>query len=84
MSADAPPIYSHPGELNTKHTVPFPKCKSCGKPKRPAPETLLKLGAAEIDDPARELYGLCERCRRLHYQTAMKSLADGAPAERKL
>jgi|SRR5271165_2534933 len=82
MSADAPPVYSHPGELNTEHTVPFPKCTGCGKPKRPAPESLLQWVAANVNDQARELYSLCERCRRLHYQTAMRSMVDGAPREK--
>lgn len=74
MSPDAPPVYSQPGELSTKRTVAFPKCTLCGTPKRPAPETLLQWAAANVDDHARELYGLCESCRRLHYQTVMKAM----------
>jgi formate hydrogenlyase subunit 6/NADH:ubiquinone oxidoreductase subunit I len=82
MSPDSPPVYAQPGELTTTHTVPFPPCKRCGKPKRPAPETLLPWLAANVNDQARELYSLCERCRRLHYQTAMKSMVDGTPGEK--
>ena len=82
MSADSPPVYALPGELSTAHTVPFPPCKRCGKPKRPAPETLLPWLAANVSDQAHKLYSLCERCKRLHYQTAMKSMVDGTPKER--
>ena len=81
MSGNAPPVYSHPGELNTTHTVPFPPCKGCGKPTRPTPEAFVHRVAESVHDPARELYGLCESCRRLHYQTAMKAMLDGAPKE---
>jgi formate hydrogenlyase subunit 6/NADH:ubiquinone oxidoreductase subunit I len=81
MSAEAPPVYSSPGALDTSHTVPFPACKRCGKPKRPTSESLLHSAAGQIDDQTRELYDLCERCRRLHYQTSMKSMLSGSLAE---
>jgi len=81
MSADAPPVYSRHGELDIRHIVPFPPCKGCGKPKRPAPEALLHWAAGNIDDRARELYGLCERCRRLHYQTSLKAMLSDSLAE---
>jgi len=74
MSADSPPVYSRARELDAKHDVPFPACKACGKPKRPAPETLLRWAAPSIDDQTRELYQLCEGCRRLHYQNSMKPI----------
>jgi len=81
MSADAPPVYSNPGELDTSHAVPFPPCKGCGKPKRPTSESLLHSAAGHLDDEARELYDLCERCRRLHYMTSMKSMLSGSPGK---
>jgi formate hydrogenlyase subunit 6/NADH:ubiquinone oxidoreductase subunit I len=81
MSADAPPVYSRTGELDTSHAVPFPACKGCGKPKRPTPDSLLHHAAADLHDQARQLYDLCERCRRLHYQTSMKSMLNGSPGE---
>lgn len=76
MSADSPPVYSGPGELDTKHDVPFPACKRCGKPKRPSPETLLRWAATSVDDKTHELYQLCERCRRRHYQSSMKAMMN--------
>ena len=81
MSAESPPVYSRPGELDTSHAVPFPPCKVCGKPTRPAPETMKGWVAENIQDEAQHLYGLCDRCRRLHYQTAMKSMMSGTPKE---
>lgn len=82
MSSDSPPVYSRTGELDVKHTVPFPLCKGCGKPSRPMPETLIHWAAEKIDDDARELYQLCERCRRLHYQTSMKSMLTDTGTEK--
>jgi formate hydrogenlyase subunit 6/NADH:ubiquinone oxidoreductase subunit I len=81
MSAESPPVYSRPGELDTRHAVPFPPCKVCGKPTRPTPETMKGWVAENIQDEAQHLYGLCDRCRRLHYQTAMKSMMSGTPKE---
>jgi len=81
MSSESPPIYSQAGELDARHTVPFPPCHACGKPTRPTPETMKDLVAANIHDEAGHLYRLCDRCKRLHYQTAMKSMLSGTPKE---
>ena len=81
MAVESPAVYSRPGELNARHTVPFPPCQGCGKPTRPAPETMKDWVAEDIHERAQHLYGLCERCKRLHYQTAMKSMLSGAPKE---
>ena len=74
MSPDSPPIYARPRELDTMHEVPFPACKLCGKPKRPSPDTLLRWAAPSMDGTTRDRYQLCEACRRLHYQTSIKSM----------
>ena len=81
MSVESPPPYSRPGELDARHTVPFPPCQACGKPTRPTPETMKDWVAENIHDDTQHLYGLCDRCKRLHYQTAMKSMLSAAPKE---
>jgi len=81
MSNQSPPAYSRPGELDAKHTVQYPPCRGCGKPTRPTPEIMKEWVAEKIDDGSQHLYGLCDRCKRLHYQAAMKAMLSGTPKE---
>jgi formate hydrogenlyase subunit 6/NADH:ubiquinone oxidoreductase subunit I len=82
MSGDAPPAYTRARELDVKHTVPFPLCKGCGKPKRPMPESLIHRAVETISDEARELYLFCERCKRVRFQNTIKLMVSGSGTEK--
>jgi ferredoxin len=61
--SSSPPAYSHTGELDEAHTVPYRACPGCGRPTRPVTEPVLLRAYGELTEKVREGMFLCQRCR---------------------
>lgn len=63
--------YENPAEQRKTSVVPRPVCKRCGAPMRRVNEKFLRRIYGEVTLELREIYDLCERCRRLRVQEAL-------------